>query len=162
MQHPNFTAERVAAFACPAGKAQQIFYDGKAPGLGLRVTANRAKSYVFEARLLNWGLRITIGDPRAWSVAAAQAEAIRLKQLTDQGIDPRAVRAAVQRGEKPSAEQLMQWGVLGASGVTLARGRVRAAVSRGLAAGHLRLVDLPPGERRGARKQYLVPAGVAP
>ena len=35
---------------------------------------------------------VTIGDTRTWTVGRAQAEATRLKVLTDQGIDPRQVR----------------------------------------------------------------------
>src|SRR5690606_3274431 len=60
---------------------------------GGRVTAKGAKSYIFEATLHGKTLRITIGDVRAWAIAKAQAEATRLKMLTDQGIDPRQQKA---------------------------------------------------------------------
>jgi len=89
----NFTADRIAAFKCAPDKQQCIFWDGKAPGLGLRVTAAGAKSYVFETRLNGRSLRITIGSPRTWQLSKAQAEATRLKALTDQGIDPRLQKA---------------------------------------------------------------------
>lgn len=85
----NFTADRVSKFQCEPGKQQSIFWDGKAPGLGLRVTAKGAKSYIFETRLHGKTLRYTIGDVRTWSIGKAQDEATRLKTLTDQGIDPR-------------------------------------------------------------------------
>lgn len=93
----NFTAGRVAAYEFQpsgAGKSNQsVYWDGKAPGLGLRVTVTGAKSYIFESRLHGKTVRLTIGDVRTWTVAEAQAEATRLKTLTDQGVDPRQVKA---------------------------------------------------------------------
>lgn len=89
----NFTAERVAAFKCAPSKQQSIFWDGKTPGLGLRVTSAGARSFIFETRLHCKTLRITIGDYRTWTVGQAQSEANRYKVLTDQGIDPRQQRA---------------------------------------------------------------------
>lgn len=96
MAKVNFTADRVAAFQCESGKQQSIMWDAKTPGLGLRVTAAGARSYIFETRLEGKTLRITIGDVRTWTVAKAQAEATRYKAQTDQGIDPRQVRAEQQ------------------------------------------------------------------
>lgn len=94
MKHENFTAERVTAFKCEPGKQQSIHWDGKARGLGLRVTAAGAKSYIFESRLHGKTIRITIGDVKTWTVGKAQAEATRLKSLTDSGTDPREVAAS--------------------------------------------------------------------
>ena len=93
MAKVNFTADRVAAFQCEAGKQQSIMWDAKTPGLGLRVTAAGARSYIFETRLEGKTIRITIGDVRTWTVGKAQAEATRHKAQTDQGIDPRQLRA---------------------------------------------------------------------
>ncbi|MBU3990913.1 MAG: Arm DNA-binding domain-containing protein [Gammaproteobacteria bacterium] len=90
----NFTAERIARFQCEPGRQQTIHWDGKTPGLGLRVTAAGAKSYVFETSLCGKTLRITIGDPRTWSIGKAQAKATELKTLTDQDIDPRQLRSS--------------------------------------------------------------------
>ena len=59
----NFTAGRVAEFSCPAGKHQAIYWDGKQPGLGLRVTAKGARAYVFQAWIDGGSVRVTIGDP---------------------------------------------------------------------------------------------------
>ncbi len=99
----NFTADRVARFQCEPGKQQSIYWDGKAPGLGLRVTQAGAKSYIFEAWMHGKSLRVTIGDTRTWTIGKAQAEATRLKTLTDQCIDPRQ-QAAEQRA-KSEADQ---------------------------------------------------------
>lgn len=89
----NFTADRVSAFQCEPGKQQSIMWDAKTPGLGLRATAAGARSYIFESRLQGKTVRITIGDIRTWTVGKAQAEATRHKAQTDQGIDPRQLRA---------------------------------------------------------------------
>lgn len=107
MKRENFTAERVASFECKAGKKQTIFWDGKTPGLGLRVTAAGSKSFIFETSLNNKTIRMTIGDTRTWAIGKAQAEATRLKVMTDQGIDPRQVKAdkeAAKEAEKLAKE----------------------------------------------------------
>lgn len=103
MKRENFTADRVAKFTCEQGKKQSIFWDGKAPGLGLRVTAAGSKSYIFETRLHSKTLRITIGDVRTWAIGKAQGEATRLKTLTDQGTDPR--QQAIEKRTKLEASQ---------------------------------------------------------
>lgn len=89
MSKENFTAGRVNGYKCKAGKQQSIYWDDKTPGLGLRVTAAGARSYIFETSLHNKTIRLTIGDVRTWTVGKAQEEATRLKVLTDQGLDPR-------------------------------------------------------------------------
>lgn len=66
----------------------------------MRVTVAGARSYIFETRLQGKTIRITIGDTRTWTVAKAQAEATSHKAQTDQGIDPRQVRA-----EKHAAQE---------------------------------------------------------
>lgn len=110
----NFTAGRVAAYQCEAGKQQSIYWDGKIPGLGLRVTATGAKSYIFESRLHGKTVRLTIGDVRTWAIAQAQAEATRLKTLTDQGIDPREQEADKRaKAEAKKAEAKRQKLTLG-------------------------------------------------
>lgn len=102
MKRENFTAERVAGYQFkPSVKKksnQTVYWDGKMPGLGLRVTANGSKSYIFQTELNGGTVRMTIGDARTWSIAKAQAETRRLKSLTDQGIDPRQ-QAAEQRAQ---------------------------------------------------------------
>jgi len=105
MKWDNFTASRVAGFNCRAGSKQTIYWDGRTPGLGLRVTVGDAKSYIFQAELHGKTIRITIGDQRVWSIAKAQAEAARLKVLIDQGIDPRQ-QAAEQRAKAEAAKAL--------------------------------------------------------
>lgn len=99
----NFTAERVAKLECEAGKQQRIHWDAKTPGLGLRVTAAGAKSFIFETRLHGKTIRLTIGDLRTWPIGKAQAKATEYKTLTDQGIDPRQ-QEAEQRARVEAAQ----------------------------------------------------------
>ncbi len=93
----NFTADRIAGYQfkpSTKGKSNQtVYWDGKTPGLGLRVTANGSKSYIFQTDLNGKTIRITIGDQRTWTIGKAQAEATRLKAMTDSGTDPRQVKA---------------------------------------------------------------------
>lgn len=89
----NFTAGRVADFKCEAGKAQSFLWDTTAPGLGLRITSNGAKAYIFQSKLNTQAIRITIGSPSVWNIDKARAEARRLKVLIDGGKDPRQVKA---------------------------------------------------------------------
>ena len=107
MKWENFTAERVAGFKCKPGKQQSIYWDGKTPGLGLRVTAAGSKSYIFETALHGKTIRMTIGDPRNWPLGEAQDEASRLKVMTDQGIDPRQVKAEQEAAKKAKAVALV-------------------------------------------------------
>lgn len=93
MKHDDFSVKRIEGFRCLPGRSQSIYWDGYAPGLGLRVTAKGSKSYIFETWLHGRSLRLTIGDQRTWTLGKAQDEATRLKALTDQGIDPRRLRA---------------------------------------------------------------------
>lgn len=92
MNKQSFTAARVDSFECEPGKQQQIYWDAKTPGLGLRVTANGSRAYIFESRLFSKTIRVTIGDARAWELGKARTEASRLKTLIDDGRDPREVK----------------------------------------------------------------------
>jgi len=93
MKWENFTVGRVAGFKCEPGKKQSIFWDGKTPGLGLRVTTAGSKSYIFETTIKGKTLRITIGDVSTYTIDAAQKIAKAYRAQTDKGIDPRQVEA---------------------------------------------------------------------
>lgn len=99
MKWDDFTAPRVADFRCSPGKKQTIFWDGKTPGLGVRVTAAGAKSYIFETSLNGKTIRITIGDVGSWKIPDARAKATGYKKLTDDGTDPRRVKADAAAAE---------------------------------------------------------------
>ncbi|OIQ84559.1 hypothetical protein GALL_336270 [mine drainage metagenome] len=124
-QRENFTAGRIAAFACPEGKQQAIYWDGKQPGLGLRVTAAGARAYIFESRLKGRTVRVTIGSPAVWPLESdelldrvtgevrkregARQRAAALMVLIDQGINPAEQRReedAEKSRRKAAAESL--------------------------------------------------------
>jgi integrase len=117
MEKRSFTAGIVRGFKCPHDKQQAIYWDAKQPGLGLRVTGGGAKAYIFETRLNGNTMRVTIGSLEAWPLntqwridaasgeriehrRGAREEAARLKGLTDQGKDPRAL----ERKQREEAE----------------------------------------------------------
>lgn len=104
MAKVKFTAGLVAGFKCEDGKSQSFLWDSEAPGLGLRATANGAKSYMFQAKLNGQAIRVTIGAPGTWSILEAQAEARRLKVIIDNGQDPRQVKAAGLEAEQAARD----------------------------------------------------------
>lgn len=111
MAKVNFTAGRLAAFTCPAGKAQAFLWDSKAPGLALRVTAQGARAYVFQSRLrVGQTIRITIGEPISddgrgvYSIPMAQEQARRLQRLIDEGKDPRRERAEQEASDRAARD----------------------------------------------------------
>jgi integrase len=154
MKRENFTAARVAGFKCAPSKKQSIYWDGKTPGLGLRVTAAGSKAFIFETSLNNKTIRMTIGDPRNWTIGDAQAEASRLKVMTDQGIDPRQVIAdAIAAKEAQAATLTAQQA---RESVTVAEAWQAYVAERSAA-----MSDGKPvwGDRHKAHHAYFVQAG---
>jgi integrase len=101
----KFTSKRVQEHTCPAGKAQAFLWDAASPGLALRVTANGARSYVFQGRLSDKSIRVTIGDVRSWAIDQAQEEARRLQRMLDEGKDPREVKAEQRAANNARANE---------------------------------------------------------
>ncbi len=122
----NFTAGRLADFTCPDGKTQAFLWDSKAPGLGLRVTAQGARAYIFQGRLRDGQtVRLTIGEPISedgtgvYTIPKAQEQARRLQRLIDEGKDPRRERAeqeasdrAVRDADKAARQRLEVTGLM--------------------------------------------------
>ena len=122
----NFTAGRLADFACPADKGQAFLWDSKAPGLALRVTAQGARAFIFQSRLRDGQtVRLTIGEPISedgsgvHTIPKAQEQARRLQRLIDEGKDPRRERAeqeasdrAVRDADKAARQRLEVSGVM--------------------------------------------------
>ena len=103
------SASLIAALRCPQGKEQAFLRDAVTKGLRVRVTAAGAKSYVFESKVKGKTLRRTIGDPEAWAIEAARAEANRLRVLVDQKTDPRDLeRQQAEQAARAKAEAQAQ------------------------------------------------------
>ena len=162
MKWDNFTADRVATFKCKAGSKQSIFWDGKTPGLGVRVTSSGAKSYIFQAELHGKTIRLTIGDQRAWSISEAQAEAAKLKVLTDQSIDPRQ-KAADEKSAKQAAAEAKK-AQEARETVTVAKAWDKYLIERKEFWGDRHYQDhvemMRPGGERRARSRELTKPGV--
>jgi len=101
-KHIGFTTNKIRDLACESGKSQTIYWDSKTLSLGLRVTPTGNRAYIFQTWFNRTNLRLTIGDIETWTLGAAQAEARRLKVLTDQGIDPREERAKAEAKNRAS------------------------------------------------------------
>ncbi len=93
MNRERLTPDRVRRLSLPVGVDQDFLWDTDTPRLAVRVTAG-AKSFIFESKLNRQTVRMTIGDVRAWTLAAARDEARRLQTMIDQGIDPRQEKRA--------------------------------------------------------------------
>ena len=106
MAKVKFTAGPVHGYKCEDGKSQSFLWDSTAPGLGLRATVNGAKSFMFQAKLNGQAIRITIGAPASWTIQEAQAEARRLKVITDNGQDPRIQKAELQADQAAKREAI--------------------------------------------------------
>ncbi|SBT09826.1 putative prophage CP4-6 integrase [Candidatus Accumulibacter aalborgensis] len=88
MNRERLTPDRIRRLTLPEGAGQSFLWDTDAPRLAVRVTAG-AKAFIFESKLNRQTIRVTIGDVRTWTLAAARDEARRLQAMTDQGTDPR-------------------------------------------------------------------------
>lgn len=89
----KLTAGRIRDFKCGAGVKQAFLWDSDVRQLAVRATAGGSKSFVFQTRQGARSLRLTIGSVETWAIDAARAEARRLQQRVDCGIDPRQERA---------------------------------------------------------------------
>nr|WP_246294921.1 integrase family protein [Schlegelella koreensis] len=83
----------MAAFECPADKAQAFLWDVETPGLAVRATSAGVKAFVFQRPFNGQSPRITIGRLDAWRISDAQSRARELQRLIDSGRDPRQVKA---------------------------------------------------------------------
>jgi len=91
----TFTQALIAKVAPPVeSKRYEIHYDSEVRGLGLRVTKNNARSWIFNYRVHGIERRLTIGAAADWPLKLARDEARRLRRLVDQGRDPMAERHA--------------------------------------------------------------------
>lgn len=94
----KFTSLKVIKFEPPSnGKNQTFYWDTETQGLSVRVTANEKRAYIYQGRVKDKTIRITIGDVNTWSLDDARKEARRLQQLCDTGIDPRRQKAEEQQ-----------------------------------------------------------------
>jgi integrase len=102
----RFTSERINTAAAPTDKKEAFYRDESTPGLGLRVTANDVRSFIFEASMHGKSMRITIGDIKTWTIKQAQEEARRMMVQVDQGKDPRLEKQLAVKEQEATKKQL--------------------------------------------------------
>lgn len=74
------------------GKNQIFYWDTETLGLSLRVTKDNHRAYIFQSRVKDTSIRITIGNIKNWSLDEARIEARKLQRECDQGKDPRRLK----------------------------------------------------------------------
>lgn len=72
----------------------QIVYDNRLVGFGLRITAGGTRSFILNYRIKGRERRITLGQYPTWTVLAARKQAEQLRRQIDLGIDPLEERIA--------------------------------------------------------------------
>jgi integrase len=85
----------------------RITYDrgpDRVRGFGIRITAAGTKAFVLNYTIAGRERRMTIGEYPTWRVATARAEARKLRQEIDRGIDPLGERIAER--EAPTVAEL--------------------------------------------------------
>lgn len=102
MARVKFVSGTIEKAVCEKGKSAQFTWDSEAPSLGLRVTPAGAKCFIFQAKIKGERdvVRIKIGDVENWTIEAARIEARRYKVITDEGRDPRQVKADTLEAEQ--------------------------------------------------------------
>ena len=84
----------IERLACPEGLRKAFLRDREVAGLRVRVTANGAKAFVYEAKLRGKAISWTIGPVGVVSIKEAQGEALRLAGHVNRGEDPRDIKKA--------------------------------------------------------------------
>lgn len=158
MARVRFTLGKIRDFGCETGRSQAFLWDTEAPGLGLRATPNGAKSFIFQAKLNNETLRMTLGSVKAWTIDQAQAESRRLKVLVDSGRDPRQLKVeerVTQEAAKDAAETaaLRESVTLGDIWPEYVADRISKSVQRLVRTSHCSSSQAHPGRRGGTDSQ---------
>jgi integrase len=100
---------------CPPGLPKALLRDKDVTGLKVRVTANGAKSFIYEARLNGKAISKTLGGFPLMSIEEAKAEARQLaKVVKNDRIDPRELL------REQAAEKAAQVQAAEVAGVTVA------------------------------------------
>ena len=116
----KLTQRRIDLLECPAGKKDALVFDDEQKGLGVRVTASGAKSYLAQYALAGAKRRIPLGSCGAISLAAAREATKAILGDVAKGRDPAAERK--EAGLKAKREALTldglieQWAALHLSG----------------------------------------------
>lgn len=95
----RLTTGKVSAYTHEGASLQSFLWDAEVSGFGVRATkkstrnSRGSKAYIFQGRFNGDPIRITIGDPSAWTLDDARAKARSFQTQIDNGRDPREVKA---------------------------------------------------------------------
>jgi integrase len=104
----KLTQTIVNSMKLPAGKDDDTIADRDAPGLKLRIRKEGARVYLFQRRFAGQNPKILIGDASSWTLDAARRRAREMAVDMDNGIDPRAEKAARIEASKTVFEGVMR------------------------------------------------------
>ena len=102
----NLSAGLIERLTCPPGQRKAFLRDKEVSGLRVRVTANGAKSFVYEAKLQGSAISKTIGPVGPVSILEARQQALKLAGMVKTGTDPRELdrqQAATKVAEAAAA-----------------------------------------------------------
>src|SRR5215469_7233419 len=80
-----------------AGRKERFIRDDVVRGLGLRITASGAKSFIFEARIKGRPRRLTLGSWPDLTVILARQKALEIRSAIARGEDPAADAEAARK-----------------------------------------------------------------
>ena len=106
----NFSPARIRELPAPVS-GNVIHYDTEVRGLGLRITKNNARSFVFNYRVKGIERRLTIGSLSDWPLKVVRDEARRLRRIVDQLADPADALACITRGDRPERQRVGRLGL---------------------------------------------------
>jgi integrase len=104
----KLTQTMVDTMKLPAGKDEDMIADVAAPGLKFRIRREGARVYIFQRRFAKQNPKILIGDAASWTLEAARRKAREFSVMMDNGIDPRAEKAAKLEASKTVFEGVMK------------------------------------------------------
>lgn len=85
----KFTTTRLSQCTCPNEKPYVIYWDETVKGLGLKTYPSTKKSFLFQSRLGNKVIKISIGTFPTCTIDQARQKAKELDLMCSNGIDPR-------------------------------------------------------------------------
>src|ERR1700730_681208 len=80
-----------------AGRKERVIRDDVVRGLGVRITASGAKSFIFEARIKGRPRRLTLGGWPDLTVILARQKALDIRSRIARGEDPAAEAEAARK-----------------------------------------------------------------
>jgi len=100
----RLTPKRIGDFPNPK-KGKSFFWDEIIQGLGVLASPQK-KNYIYEGRFNKKTIRITIGNTSSWGIEAARKRATEIRQLIDNGVDPRLEKKRKVDGEAALLQEL--------------------------------------------------------